>query len=520
MSEHLKTLIKYFHSGTAEGDESFLENVFVPLDQYVDIISVPLGGPRILLGNKGSGKSALLRYFNMQMDEIGIPCLFIRPKDIVFDAVTDSSLGSLTRSSEAAILKSIAAKIGSGINGLVLSDTDRTLINSAKDAGLKEDDLIEKMISFLSPIGQSISGIDFSKLRLGVAEIGVKSIKRAIESNLDQNGKCFYVLIDDTDQIAAPTESSHLNRIWAFLLAARSIMGDCQNIKFIISLRDEVWRRLKRDEAGQRDQVDHFRNLVSKISVSDAEIKSMILKRLELANFDLGLTPHISQYNSFFDGNHVLIPTTTEEYRYWDDFIVKRSRERPRDSIQLVYKLADFALKNKDIKIIPASVEKVMPIYSEERVDDLKRECDLECPQIKDVIRSFSDIQYDEGAFTLHPQTTADFLNSLSSRFSINLLGKTIRHDDKDTVFSLWRFLHEIGFLNARISDSRKEKGYRHITPEEDPELISAARWNEMQSITWEVHPSYRDYLINVAKEKQFSFGLPRKKINQGKKRH
>ncbi len=511
MSDNLRELIKYVQSGTAEGDESFLGDVFVPFDQYAEAISVPLGGPRILLGNKGSGKSALLRYFNWQMNEIEIPCLLIRPKDINASGTSDSSLGSLTRTYEAALMRAIAAKLGREVNGLVINEHDKKLLTQARCDGVKDEDIIEKMVTLISPIGKRISGVDFSKLKLGISDVGVKAIKHAIESNLGRNQKCFYVLIDDTDQIAAPNERDHLNRIWAFLLAARAIMEDCSDIKFIISLRDEVWRRLKRDESGQRDQVDHFRNLISKISLSESEIKSVILKRLERVNNVLELQPHITQYNSFFEGNHVRIPTTKEEFRYWDDFIVKRSRERPRDSIQLIYKLADYAIRQKSKKILPEYVEKVMPNYSEERVDDLKRESDLECPQIKEIVRAFSGLEYTEGAFTLHPQDTADFIDSLTSRFTISLLGKTLRNRDKDSVFSLWRFLREIGFLNARASDSRKEKGFRHITPEDDPDLVSPARWNDMQSLTWEIHPSYRDYLIKVHDEKQFSFGLPKK---------
>lgn len=512
---NLETLNEYFLAGTAEGDQSFLNNVFVPFKEYINIINVPDGGPRILLGNKGSGKSALLRYFKSQLNEIDIPTVFLRPKDIRLAEIQDTSLGALTRSCEAAILKSIANKIGGGINGLVLNADDKKLLQIAKSEDGKDEDAIEKLFQFLSPIGKTVTGIDFSKMKLGVTEVGLSSIQNAIRSNLQRTDKRLYVFIDDTDQIASPNEPGQLNRIWAFFLAARSIMEECSNIKFIISLRDEIWRRLKRDEAGQRDQVDHFRNLAIKIQLNETEIKSIIAKRLDLVHEKLGKKPHGSRYDLFFETQSVKIPTAYEEFRSWDDFIVKRSRERPRDSIQLVYKLSDYANKKNFEKINSGHVAQVMPIYSEERVDDLKRECDLECPQLKEIIRTFAEVEFDEGSFTLHPQTTADFLNSLTSRFSITLLGKLLRNDDSSNTFDLWRFLHEIGFLNARISDNREPQGFRHITAEEDPELVTKARWNDMQSLTWEVHPAYRDYLIQINNEKQFSFGLPKKRKNK-----
>ncbi|OHX36154.1 hypothetical protein BJL95_10205 [Methylomonas sp. LWB] len=511
MSKELKILRKYFESGTAEGDEAFLRDVFIPFDEYVDIVSVPKAGPRIVLGNKGAGKSAILRFFRKQLEDAEVPVLLLRPKDIEIDSVADHALGPLTRVSEKAILTAIAGKIGSEIKGLVINKASKDLLKESQRQGLQTQDCIEKLASILSPLGKAFSKIDFSEILKSQDGSNIGGLRNAIESSLTKNENLFYVLIDDTDQIASPNEPNHLNRIWAFLLAARSINERCNNIKFIITIRDEVWRRLKRDEAGQRDQVDHFRNLSKKIAMTEDNLKQVIKRRLEKVHEELSIPSYITVYNLFFDTNHVHIPTTDGEYRYWDDFIVKRSRERPRDSIQLIFKLCDKAISKNESKIMAGDVEQVMPAYSEERVDDLKRECDLECPQIKEVIRAFHNVTYDSGTFTLSPQATADFLNSLPSRFSIKLFSIALKNGNKDDVFLLWRYLHEIGFLNGRVSDTRKKYGFRHISIDEDPELVSPARWNDMQAILWEVHPAYRDYLIKLSKDKDFSFGTPKK---------
>lgn len=513
MSNNLQVLKNYFETGTAEGDESFLKEVFVPSEEYLDIVSVPKSGLRILLGNKGSGKSAILRFFRKELVDLDIPVLLLRPKDIALTPTKDNALGPLTRGSENAIIKSIAHKMGEGISGLVINSDDKKLLESAKKEGFRGDDVVEKLFKIFGRVGKKLSDIDF----LGVENLNIKGLEKSIASSLDRSESLFYVLIDDTDQIASPNESNHLNRIWAFLLAARSINESCGNIKFIISFRDEVWRRLKRDEAGQRDQVDHFRSVTKKIVMSDSNLKKIITRRLEKAHKDIGKPSYLSPYSLFFDENSVHIPSTAEEYRYWDDFIVKRSRERPRDSIQLIDKLCDFAISSKLEKILASHVEKIMPIYSEERVDDLKRECYLECPEIKEIIRAFHDVEYDAGAFSLLPQTMADFLNSLPSRFQIELFSKNLSHNNREDVFLLWRYLHEIGYFNARVSDSRERLGYRHVSADEDAEFISASRWNDMQATLWEIHPAYRDYLIKIKNEKEFDFGRPTKKK---RKRH
>lgn len=414
MNENLKTLSTYFNTGTAEGELSFLDSAFIPLEDYIDVISIPPNNPRLLIGKKGSGKSAFLRFFKNQMTAGGVPVLFLRPKDIQFDVGgTNESLGTLTRIAENAIIRAIGVQIGRGVEGLTLREEDSALFELARNEGYQNQDTVQKVLKILAPIGQAITNIDFDKIGNSNKEIPTNGIKKAIESSLSKSNQFFYLLIDDTDQVASPEKSDQLNRIWSFLLAARAIMEECENIKCIISLRDEVWRRLKRDEAGQRDQVDHFRNLAYFLNPSDLSIKKIVEKRLTLACEDLKLKKINNVYNYFFDTDRVKIPTAQEEYRYWADFISKRSRERPRDAIQMVASLIKRASQKSRDKIESSDVEFVMPVFSEERVDDLKREVDTECPQIKEIVRSFEGLEFDIGSFSLSPEATYTFLETL-----------------------------------------------------------------------------------------------------------
>src|SRR5262249_20730606 len=149
--------------------------------------------------------------------------------------------------------------------------------------------------------------------------------------------------------------------------------------------------------------------------------------------------------------------------------------------VQLVSGLADSALVQKRDVIRSEDAEKMMPMYSEERVDDLKRETDTECPQIKEIIRSFSDAEYDIGSFTFSPEAAREFISNIPGRFSVKLFGRALKQDRADDGFQLWRYLHEIGFMNARITDKREKRGFRHITPQQEPDLVSPSRWNDMQ---------------------------------------
>ena len=451
------------------------------------------------------------------MSEGGVPVLMLRPKDIVLDIdeSTDTSLGTLTRIAERALIRAIGVQLGKKTSGMLITDDDKRLFALAKEEGYKNEDTIQKLLHVLSPIGQSITNIDFKKIASTTQGLKDIQIQEAVQSTLSGTKKFFYLLIDDTDQLASPDKPDHLNRIWAFLLATRSIMEECENIKCIITLRNEVWKRLGRSEAGQRDQVDHFRTSIYLLNPNEEDVRKIIEKRLHLACIEFKSEEYKDPYVPFFETKRLLIPSTEGEYRYWSDFLTKSSRERPRDAIQLVSMLASAAEKNKSKKITSENASAILETYSEQRVDDLKREVDEECPSIKEIVRSFSGINYDYGSFTLKPESTYTHLQTLPTRFSIKLFGKVLSQDRREDIFLLWRFLHEIGFLNARKSDNRMKDGYRHISAEEDPDLVSISRWNDMQKIAWEVHPAYRSFLIKVYRENSFSIGLPKMKTKK-----
>lgn len=507
MGHELKVLRKYFSTGTAESEGNILYNAFVPLDDYLDILETPYSSPRILAGKKGSGKSAFLRFFQGRMKEGNVPVLLIRPKDIDTDTITGDSLGALTRKAEKALVRAISTQLGKQLVGMVVSEADQRLLKLAAEEGVRDEDWVQRALKALIPIGQAVTKIDFAKMAKGIDGVKDSQLRAAITSNLSESGKVFYLLIDDTDQIASPDQPGHLNRIWAFFLATRSLMEECPNIKCIITLRSEIWRRLEKEEAGQRDQVDHFRNLIYWLNPSEVHLSNIVAKRLELAATEIGASDYGNYYLPFFEGTHVMLPSKDAEYyRYWSDFIIVRARLRPRDAIQLVSGLTDLAIKDNSARITSSHAVKILPKYSSERIDDLYREVEDECSEIKEIIGSFTKIKYDEGSFKIGSERLLEHLTMIPSMFRIKLFSFIIKPDDKDDAFKLWRYLVEVGVIDARVSDTREKDGYRHV---HDPDVVSKAKWNEMQKMTWEVNPAYRDFLLDKQKEERFFGGKP-----------
>ena len=355
-------------------------------------------------------------------------------------------------------------------------------------------------LALISAIAAPVANIDGVKLAKELTGTpSPNELIRAVQTQLLAGGTVFFVLIDDTDQVASPSTPAHLNRIWALLLAVRRLVGECPSVRAIVTLRSEVWSRLISESEGQRDQADHLRGLLIMLRGTDKLIEDIIRRRLERAAKDLRLPG--DPYAIFFAGDRVMLPTSSVT-RTWDTFLVKSSRERPRDSLQLIKNMIDCAKINGTDIMGSAEAEAAMKVYSKERVDDLYNEFAPDCPPIRQVIGSFSDID-----FEVNFETLREHVSSIPSRFSLQLRGVLLKPQDDSDMIALLSLLHEAGFLNPRVPDARQPREFRHILYQDDPNFTKPANWNGMQGAMWEVHPAFRSHLL-AAKQDALSRSL------------
>ena len=515
MTNNLRVLKKFFTTGTAEAEGNILKSAFVSPSEYSQVIGPVYGSPSVLVGRKGAGKSALFRYAKESLHHGGVPTLLLRPKDLrVSDFKDATSLGELTDKSESTILRAIASKIGSEYSGYLFGH-EAELNKIALSEGKIAPDAVQVLKRILMPFGKAASDIDFESVTGGSIH-GKSEIKRVLKDAAEERKKLAYVFLDDTDQVADMASKDHLNRIWSLLLASRAITEEYPNIVISVSLRTEVWNRLMYDNSGQRDQTDHFRELVVNLQPTTSDIKKIIETRFRLASIKCGcerVDPN--WHHPFFENpGGANLPSNNPLYgksSNWMDIIVGRSRQRPRDAIQFVSKMISRAIDSGRDKIEQDDFHYVMPEYSEERVDDLETEVKYECSNMKEIVRAFGEAQYNSGSFTFDANGMKSFIGKIPSKFSIQIHGNTIRPEEDNSTFKLWRFLYRLGFINARASDKERKRNYRHVKVGEDSRLVSKERWNDMQQMLWEINPAYRDFLIKVKNEKERMTGLPSK---------
>jgi len=59
--------------------------------------------------------------------------------------------------------------------------------------------------------------------------------------------------------------------------------------------------------------------------------------------------------------------------------------------------------------------------------------------------------------------------------------------------------LNNIGFINAQTVDNRQSKQYSFLPYKKS--FIKLSHWNELQKLSWHIHPCYRSYLIELKKQ-------------------
>lgn len=506
-------LLYFFPTGTAEGEKDILHRVFVYADEFEKVISPPRNSPHLLVGTKGSGKTAVLAFSVNLLERQGIPALILTPMDVAVSNLNEqTSTGEMAKSFHIALHDSIIAKLSKKNSGIFDADY-ATLYNAAVSGGLREPDFFGKFGRFVSSAAKPLLKIDGAAIYAELSHATTEAVARATSKIIDRDS--FYLFIDDTDQFADPSRPGHLNRLWGLLPAARRLAYDYDQLRVVVSLRSEVWQRLQRDDHGQRDQTDHFRRLIVHMKSSQEQVVRILDRRLTLAAAaDNAL---VEAYEHFFDGPAARAPDSPDR-RLWKDLIAVRSRDRPRDSIQLVNELANRAIRDGKTKIDEGVFRSVMPSFSKAIFNQYGEENKQEFPEALNFVRSLADAHPDHGRFMFSADALLAHFRRMLGRSSVTFNGVGLPNSE-DTAFEVWRFLYASGVINARTSDDTQPKGYRHLVASDDPNLVARSNWNNLQKYIWEISPVYRDFLAEITKENERFSGLATKaKIKKPRK--
>lgn len=492
----LPSLVKFFKGGNAEAEKDIRGEVFVKPGNFSELLDFDFHSSMILLGNKGVGKSIFVNVLHEAFLENNELSVLVTPDDLNCDSILARvTLADKKSAAYAQLLKSIAGIIGkhSSKTEIAISSDVVALQKLAVSEGYVKSDMISKFASILSKV--TPHGREFAQtlLKEQGRELGKNNMSSVINEYLDSRNKTLWLFIDDIDAAVAEKSKGVFDyaACWAIVSAAIELSEDIDNLKCVISVRSDIWHLMTKVHRHGTERRDKLGN-IQELKFSEDEIKSIFNRRIELAAKDANSSKGIT---TFFQQNNITLPGISGEKRYWDQWVAKVSRNKPRDLVKLVQALIAATKKDKSELIGDKQAHAILVEYGNERVENIVDEYAGICPQIKEIIEDLV------GKQTYSFNEIMEILLAAPSRRAVQIDGIAMRSEN-DFAIQLLRLLHMACFINPRLENQDE---YVHLNYNDYPDLIDLSKLNDLQKYKWQVHPTFYSYLDDVKKRKRHS---------------
>ena len=435
-----------FGRDTAERDEH-LADYFLQTSSYERVRS---GSKSILIGRKGTGKTALLKYFVSKENtsqEYVIPIEATHATYTKIDETLksfqttamnlDSSfkLGWLfttllslvdrvTREAQVALDKDEATVYQYAVDHMEYTPSDpiSSMATYAKDwvRNLKKIGPIERDTSSNS------TPVTFDETRL------LEMIRKLI-SKINSKQKIVYLFYDKIDERWDGSEL-YIHFIQGLLLATHSLNELQLKLRPVVLLRDDIF------EAATTDfqHIDHYRMDIERIAWDEESLVKLVALRiqnsLERQHWKYAGETDVDMWHLLFEKEvpYKKSPIPVEAY------MIERTLFRPRDIILFANYAKSKAEDSKHEIVNIDNLRKAEKQYSNDKYRDLQAEVSYRFPQIKLLLETFrrKTAGFDNEAIRLH-------LLEAQEKYERDFGPWLQSADDKDIL----KLLYDIGFI-------------------------------------------------------------------------
>ncbi len=419
---------------------------------------------RILVGHKGTGKSALFKVAMSEDREEGNLPILIRPDDIA----------ELGRSDENFLLKVKQWKYG--LTKLIGEKVLTEFSINPEEYSSKLGQFGLKILDFLTG---TLEGAIENKVSMTPTQ------KRMVAKYLEDHRILIY--IDDLDR-GWEGKMDDISRISALLNSIRDMANDNPGLRFKVSLRSDVYYLVRTAD----ESADKIEASVVWCRWTNQEILALLIKRVQtflgnqIDEVPLRDAP-LKHISTFLD--------EVIEHRFYDwrkqedvptyQVMISMIRKRPRDMVKLCTMAARVAYDKGAHKINSDHFKAVFEEFSQGRMQDTINEYKSELPNIQDLLFGMRPTrkERDEGkGFVYTTQELCKKMNNLKqNKVFVFKSGKP------STPEELINFLYKINFLMARkeLEDGKIQRKYF----EENRYFMSGGI---NFGYDWEVHLAFR----------------------------
>lgn len=438
-----------------------LREYYLKKDTYTRITAdLPI---RILVGHKGTGKSALFKVAMEDEREKGNLPIMIRPDDIAELGKSDDNFLLKIRQWKWGLTKIIGEKVFREFN----------LNNEVNSSKLGQFGL--KLLSFITEtISAARNNIDLSDTQ-----------KKMIDNYLEK--KKIVVYIDDLDR-GWEGKKDDILRISALLNSIRDMANENPGILFKVSLRSDVFYLVRTAD----ESTDKIEGNVVWCKWTNHEILVLLIKRIQTFFGNqvdeeklLAMQQHHLSYmlddvieHKFYGwGKRDEVPT----YKV----IMSMVRKRPRDIVKLCSLAAAKAREKGDNLIKTDHFRAIFEEYSQGRMQDTINEYKSELPDIKRLLFEMRPTTKERESHSGYLYSTQELRKKINSIIQHGRF--TFAGGNQATAQDLAHFLYKINFLTARKVLETGEISRKYF--EENRYLLGTTT---DFGYDWEIHPAFR----------------------------
>lgn len=480
------------HEDAGKEDDSRLTSYYYKTMQYEDVMSdIKL---QIVTGEKGTGKSALLKMAFIEVSNTEIVPIWVRLDDLselYSEILCNKNLYELKTLWKRSISKLVIMNLIEHMSFVVGDDYDKAL-QWAYNTGYKSKDFVSRTAQMLKPMYEKYVELDAEAESFGEHH----RLQRMIAN------KKIRLFFDDFDLDWKGTLSD-ITRIKSLLLALSDMTSDIDGFSVRIALRTDVYEMIRNEEFS-----DKFESALIKCCWDNQEIMKALAKRIcayfnepfdEINTSD----PRTLQYNIVKYLNFIFVPAFGDNTKVWANapthrVIYSLIRRKPRDMVKLCHSVAEEAYHKKLAIIDSSCFLGVLEMYSQERLKDLVNEYVNQLPKLKELLLKMAPTQkeFQNKATERYVYTTTELYNKIKNiQQNINIRIYQAQSEKLCAVdfHEIAHFLYKIGFITGR---KRNNSGkIDRVYYDEAPYLL-------MQNIgdrgySWEIHPAYRGALAS-----------------------
>ena len=480
------------HEDATQEDQKRLSDYFIRRGDFETVhSSLPFC---IVVGRKGTGKSAILRYSNWcdlhtDSSEKRLS-IWLRPDDITemySEIDTQLSINEIALFWKKGIARCVASQI---INECDFqTDDERSkVIQWAYEKGYGSRD-------FLSAIAHKLSGI----IKTPLGEVNIEKITDSVDKNIGEHHVLqrilktkLYFYMDDLDRGWIP-ERNNAKKLKALILALGDMTSVIENFKARIALRTDVYDYLNTDE----EFFDKFETAVVWCRWTNADILKVLIKRIasffeiQISDSDLKSMSQRDLAEHFFPP---LIETYFKDTKVWQGKTTHRVlmslvRGIPRDIVKLLNSAAKRAYENNRKTIEPQDICDILDEYSRLRLKDISREFHSELQCVQNLLLNMGPTQEEKRKKKekRYLYTTAELKIKIEQ--AVAHIGRVhFSWSNAPAQFmDIAHFLYKIGFITARCDyPSKIERTCYDVSP------FLLTRQCGDKGYSWEIHPAYR----------------------------